>query len=328
MDNLTSRGYVRVFRLPFNISKLRRLRRGILFKGPTAFIGAADRTAYPTSVDPLEGPCKQINFSSFLCPRMIGRGACFATFGAILVACSNAADVEGAKAISDRPTDSQVIFIPGETNVYAQHDIQLRTEIENEYLMSWFTWTGKQPVFGISFRINLDDLSAGPRYDDNIEYDTSPSLVLVSVNLADRDMLDTQTNPENPRYSPSIRIGDKPIVGQVFGLDYRYNVWADFKNRPKNELYTRSDLGRTTLIIMCREGLDQGAMPVYCTMQFPLFDVQPDASGSEFAPFVSVSMQKSKLAEWNTISEDIGAFLRERSRIVPFRKIEHEGIKG
>lgn len=79
---------------------------------------------------------------------------------------------------------------------------------------------------------------------------------------------------------------------------------------------------------MCREGLDQGTKPVYCTMQFPLFDVQPDASGSEFAPFVSVSMQKSKLAEWNTISEDIGAFLRERSRIVPFRKIEHEGIKG
>lgn len=248
------------------------------------------------------------------------------SFAVLILFASAACSGEAAKKNVEVASAEQVILIPGQTDQYAQHDVQIRLEIENAYLMSWFTWPVRQPVSQVSFLIDLRNMEAGPRYEAGRDLDAMPDMALVTYVLAPADMLEIRANPSHPDYSPPIEIGDQPISDRKFGLDVRYNNWLEASGGPTNELYTSFEDQHVALTVLCKEGVSASGRPKYCLMQFPLRGVRTEARSDRYAPFVRVSFQESHLANWSEIIAESSAFLRERSSIVPFGTTGKEGV--
>lgn len=267
--------------------------------------------------------CSKLNMAKRNDGELFRRLFCLCFF--LISACHS--DIKGNSKADQISQRAQVLIIPGQSENYSPSDIQIRVEIEDEYLMSWFPWPVRSQVSQISFIVNLKTMAPGPAHADVSVLERSSDLSLVSLFVAPREMLDVRADPDHPTFSPSIYIGRKPIVKKSFGLDVRQNFWLGADFDVKNEQYSGVNGGRITVLIICRGEVGQSSDAESCLMEFPLEDPNLASGSYHFAPFVRVSLLKTHLHEWATIMSRIRLFLSARSRVEPLRDSRKEGAE-
>lgn len=214
---------------------------------------------------------------------------------------------------------SETFFLPGRNIGSAPRDIQLYIELEKEYLRSDHTWPYENPVGAINFNLDLKSMEALPK-SGAYSYHDYDEFLRVSLRVVEADYILKKTDPAHHDYSPVMYIGDKPVLGQIFGLDVRQNRWLNRENRPDSELYTYSENGEPIVMILCKANLFGAPSPRSCEMEFFVDGLVGTDLSVDFGARATVAMRYEQLSEWRNIWRTMNDFIQERSRIVPYQE--------